>query len=234
MWQLGAGIFEMLAPQSGERIIDLGCGTGQLTAKIAESGATVLGIDASPAMVASATRDFPEIDFTVADARSFVVDPAFDAVFSNATLHWVKPAEAVVDAVYAALKPGGRFVAEFGGHGNVDSIVRALSSELTSQGHPVRNPWFYPSIPEYAAILERGGFEVRFAQLFDRPTELAGEDGMKQWLDQFAGAFFESLSDSERHAITASTVERLRPSQWREGTWIADYRRIRIVAIRQG
>src|SRR5215218_857596 len=171
--QLGAGVVELLAPRPGERIVDLGCGTGALTAQTA--GAEVLGIDASDAMIARARELYPWLRFEVARGENFAVETPVNAVFSNAALHWMSPPEVVATSVARALEPGGRFVAEMGGIGNIATIVAAMYQALAEEGIPreqVRNPWYFPSIGEYASLLEHAGFEVRFMQLFDRPTPL--------------------------------------------------------------
>jgi trans-aconitate 2-methyltransferase len=215
VWQYGEALVELLNPQAGERIVDVGCGSGQLTARIAEKGATVIGIDASSEMIAQARANYPEIDFRVGDAASFEVAPAVEAVFSNAALHWVKDQAAAVARIWRALKHGGRFVAEFGGKGNTRRILEAAGGE---------NPWFFPSVGEYAAMLERQGFEVRFATLFDRPTRIEGEHGLEEWLTMFGAALTK-----EPHAV----AQRLRAEMFRDGAWTIDYRRLRVVAVKE-
>lgn len=236
VWQYGESVVELLAPQAGERILDLGCGTGQLTAKIAESGACVRGIDADRAMVDRAKNNYPSINFTVADARSFAVDELFDAVFSNAALHWIKEPDAVINCIGKALKPGGRFVAEFGGKGNVEAIVTGISSVLSEIGFGelgAMNPWYFPSMGEYAGLLENGGFEVNYAVLFDRPTSLeGGSSGMVNWIEMFAGGWLSGLSEEVRSTAIQAVAEKVRSSLYRDGNWIADYRRIRVVAVK--
>jgi trans-aconitate methyltransferase len=148
VFEYGKAVLDLLSPQKGERILDLGCGSGQLTAAIADAGATVIGLDASPEMLAEARANYPAavyptIDFRQADAANFTIDAPVDAVFSNAVLHWVKNAEGAAASISKALKPNGRFVAEFGGHGNIRSILEALG--------PIETPWYYPTIGEYAA-----------------------------------------------------------------------------------
>jgi trans-aconitate 2-methyltransferase len=212
----GETLVEMLAPFAGERILDLGCGSGQLTAKIAAAGAEVLGLDQSAEMIAEARRNFPALDFRVADAARFEVHARFDAVFSNAALHWVKNAGGVAASVARALKPGGRFVLEMGGKGNIQAILDAIG--------PCETPWLFPSVGEYASILERHGFEIRSATLFDRPTFVEGEDGLEDWLKMFAGAI---LTTAEARARVAET---LRPKLYGGGGWTLDYRRLRIEA----
>ncbi len=243
VWQYGESLLELLAPKGGERILDLGCGTGQLTEKIAQSGAFVQGIDSSLSMISTAKVNYPHINFAAADARDFQVEEPLDAVFSNAVLHWIKSPEAAIDCVEKALKPGGRFVAEFGGKGNVGAIVRALVSVLSEIGPEepqALNPWYFPSIGEYAGLLEKQGFEVGYAVLFvsaalgeDRPTLLeGGSAGMVNWIEMFAGGFLSGLSDDVRSHVIRTVEEHLRSTQYRDGNWIADYRRIRVVAIK--
>ncbi|MFM9264167.1 class I SAM-dependent methyltransferase [Tychonema sp. BBK16] len=234
VWQYGESLLKLLASQAGERILDLGCGTGQLTAKIAESGAFVHGIDSSLSMIAKARDNYSQLDFAVADARDFQVEQPLDAVFSNAVLHWIKEPDAVINCVAKSLKPGGRFVAEFGGKGNVGAIVGALLrvlSEIGCEEPESLNPWYYPSIGEYAGLLEKQGFEVSYAVLFDRPTRLeCGKFGMANWIEMFAGGFLSGLSEEVRSQVIDAVVERLRSTQYHDGNWIADYRRIRVVA----
>ncbi len=213
VWQLGEGVIDLLDPKAGERVLDLGCGAGQLTAKIAERGAVVTGIDSSPDMIAQARANFPDLAFHVADATSFELEQPCDAVFSNAVLHWIHDQRAAIGCIRRALKPGGRFVAEFGGKGNTRSITEAAGV----------NPWFYPTIGEYAALLEQQGLEVRFATLFDRPTRLEGEGAMEDWIKMFG-----TKLTSDPHGL----AERLRAKLYRDGSWTIDYRRLRVVAVR--
>ena len=236
VYQHGADLLDLLKPQQGERILDLGCGTGQLTAKINEAGAEVVGIDASAEMIAQARKNFPDIAFQVADARDYRTDQLFDGVFSNAALHWVKPAEAAAKTIAAALQPGGRFVGELGGHGNVRQIVAGLQAAMSAAvGRDVGdiNPWYFPSIAEYAVLLDAEGLEVQCALLFDRPTPLEeGEPGMANWLAMFAQPCLTGVSEQKRPAVIADAIERMRPHLWHDGQWTADYRRLRIVAVK--
>jgi len=228
VFKYGEALLDLLAPKAGERILDLGCGAGQLTAAIARTGAEALGLDASPEMIAQARANFPALDFRVGDATNFSVNEPLDAVFSNAALHWVKNAEAVAACVSRALKPGGRFVAELGGHGNIQSVVTAIRDVLG----PIELPWFFPGIGEYASILESHGLEVRRAELFDRPTRVEGEDGMEHWLSVFGGSIVTGLSDEQRKETWRTVAQKLRPHSYRDGGWVLDYRRLRIVATR--
>src|SRR5438105_1508573 len=209
----GRSLVDLLAPKADERILDLGCGTGKLTYEIAETGAHVTGIDSSPEMIGQARQNYPKLDFRLEDARSLRTAERFDAVFSNAALHWVQPPEDAVAIVREALNPGGRFVAEFGGKGNIASIIAAARF----------NPWYFPSIGEYATLLERNALTVTSAALFDRPTPLEGEAGLREWLDMF---FKPPLPSNEVDRIEAE----LRPVLFRDGAWFIDYKRLRVVA----
>jgi SAM-dependent methyltransferase len=232
VFQKAADLIDVLAPRGGERVLDVGCGTGELTAGIASRGADVLGVDASADMVAAATKAFPQVRFVVADARALPFDGGFDAVFSNATLHWVRDADAAAGSIARALKPGGRFVAEFGGHGNVAGIVRAIDAALADLSLPrVPLPWYYPTVGQYASVLERAGLEVRRAELFDRPTDLAGPHGLRNWVTMFGGAYLASVPDARRDAFFAA-LESYAPQLRNADAWFADYRRLRVVAVK--
>ena len=226
VWNRGADLVALLDPKPGETILDLGCGTGQLTHQIAERGAEVIGVDSAPAMIAQARINYPSLKFILADGADFALAEPVDAVFSNAALHWMSKAGAVVARVRRALKDGGRFVAEFGGKGNVATIIAAVRAEAPGAA----NPWYYPSLGEYASLLEAHGFRVTQAFHFDRPTALEGERGMRDWLDMFGTALLAGVPAAERNAVCARIVERLRPTLFRDGTWFADYVRLRILA----
>jgi trans-aconitate methyltransferase len=235
VFEYGRELAALLDPQSGERILDLGCGTGHLTRVIADAGAEAVGLDASPEMVERARREHPGLAFVEADARTFAFEPAFDAIFSNAALHWIGEPEAVAARVAAHLRPGGRFVAEFGGKGNVAAILAALEGAARDVAqHALANPWYFPALGEYASVLERAGLEVRFAALFDRPTRLEdGERGLAAWIAMFLPrAALGDLDDAQRGAVVARAVQTLRPALFRDGAWYADYRRLRVVAVR--
>jgi len=231
VWKFGAGLLELLGPQPGERILDLGCGTGQLTAEIAKSGAQVLGIDKSEEMLREARQNYPELTFVQGDATAMRFKDPFDAVFSNAALHWVKDADRAAESIAFALRPGGRFIAEFGGKGNIASVEAALR-DLFGADAAKRSPWFYPSIAEYAPLLERYGLEVRQASLFDRPTPLEGEHGFEDWLHMFCAGYLRALDESGEKKIP-EIAARLRPALYRDGVWTVDYRRLRVVAVKQ-
>ncbi|MBF2064457.1 MAG: methyltransferase domain-containing protein [Calothrix sp. C42_A2020_038] len=232
VWQYGEDLLNLLSPQPNERILDVGCGTGQLTAKIADAGARVMGIDADAAMIEKAKLNYPHLEFAVADARLFQFDTLFDAVFSNATLHWIPEPEAVINCIYRALKPGGRFIAEFGGQGNVKSITDVLYQILEKQVNLSELfSWYFPSIGEYASLLEKHRFNVSYAVLFDRPTQLPdGEMGLRNWLFMFGTRFFRFFTQQEIENIIQSIEQNLKPLLYKNGTWTIDYRRLRIIA----
>ena len=231
VWNLGADLLPLLAPQPGERILDLGCGTGQLTARIADTGARVVGLDSSPEMIGQARQNYPNIEFRLADAASFAAPAQFDAVFSNAALHWMLDAGAVVRNIASALRPGGRFVAEFGGKRNVAAFVAAAKAVLEGRSLQWANPWYFPSLGEYANLLEQHGFEVRAARHFDRPTTLEdGEDAMRDWISMFGTATLSSVPKSEMRNVVRDIEDRLRPELYRDGRWQMDYVRLRLQA----
>jgi SAM-dependent methyltransferase len=235
VWKLAAGVLELLDAKAGERILDLGCGTGHLTAKIAEAGAHVVGVDRSPEMIRQARLKYPLLRFEVMDAREIVVDGIFDAVFSNATLHWIKEPERVIAGIRKSLRPGGRFVAEFGGKGNNGELLKVVPHAWAKLGlaGPVPHPWYYPSLAEYAGLLEQNGFEVTHATLFDRPTPLDdGERGLRNWLEMFGGAFVEGLPVSTRERLLVEIERELHPTLFRDAHWVMDYRRLRVAAKR--
>ena len=239
VYEYGSDVIGLLDPDPGERILDLGCGTGHLTARIADAGADVVGLDRSAEMIETARAAHPGIQFVRADARKFDLatlgaDEPFDAVFSNAALHWIDEQDAVLDGVTDVLRPGGRFVAELGGSGNVDAIVTAVRAELDARGYdPPSEPWYFPTVGEHASTLEAHRFEVRYARLFDRPTELDdGADGMAAWLGMFGDRLLGSVPEAERDAVVAAVEDRLRDELYDDGTWTADYRRLRFVAVR--
>jgi len=232
VWREAAGLIEWLAPQAGERILDLGCGTGRLTARIAEAGAKAIGLDRSPEMVSQARANYPDIEFQTGDATDFAFAEPFDAVFSNAALHWVPQAGDVARCVARVLKPGGRFVAEFGGKGNVRWLVAAATAALERRGYPVRIPWYFPGVAEYSALLEQHGFEIRLASLFPRPTGLDDpKDGLRNWYRMFGQSLLDAAPDEEHEEIFCEIEDFLRPRLYRDGKWFADYRRLRVKAV---
>ena len=287
VYEKAKGLVELLAPKAGERILDLGCGTGVLTADIAERGAEILGVDRSEEMIAQARKKFPALRFEVMDARElrFKADAAqddsaktekqippdgswdsqnplvtaipargagipfdsaqgkrddrlgvagFDGVFSNAVLHWIPEAEQVTAGVARALKPGGRFVAEFGGKGNIQRLVAGFHRAFSALGMRPPDevgPWFYPSVAEYASLLERHGLEVREASLFDRPTVLEdGGRGLENWIRVFRKTFLEKMGEENAQRWIREVERQCRAELFKDGSWELDYRRLRIAA----
>ncbi|EKV01360.1 trans-aconitate methyltransferase [Leptolyngbya sp. PCC 7375] len=231
VWEYGAALIDLLSPQSGQHILDLGCGTGELTHALAETGAVVSGIDSDAAMVAKAQQQYPQLSFAIADARNFVVAQPVDGIFSNAALHWVKPPEQAVQAMANALKPGGKLVVEFGGKGNVQAIVGAVE---TVRQQKKLCPWYFPSIGEYAHLLESHGLDVTFAALIDRPTPLNdGAQGLANWLKMFGSNLFIGLNETAIESVIQEVESLLRSQMYDGNQWIADYRRLRLVAVKQ-
>lgn len=220
----GAPLIDLLDPQPGERILDVGCGTGHLSAEIAARGAEVVGIDASPQMVEAARSAHSGVEFLQADACGFVSEAPFDGVFSNAALHWIKPPLQAAQMMAKSLKSGGRLVLEMGGRGNVAKIEAAL---LEVSGM-TESPWYFPSLAEYSGLLESAGFEVTSAWLFDRPTPLDGQDGLKNWVRMFGSAIGMSFLPEQLDEIEG----KLRQVLWDGEKWTADYRRLRVVAAK--
>lgn len=225
----GEELVSWLAPQRGERILDLGCGDGTLTEILGASGATVVGVDGSFAMASAARhRGLPVI---VMDGQALAFARTFDAAFSNAAMHWMHDADAVAAGVRRALRPGGRFVGEFGGHGCVAAIRTAVLAVLERRGVELRSPWYFPSADTYRAVLERHGFEVARIVVFPRPTPLP--TGIRGWLETFGGPMLGALAPGER-ADAVDEIERLLHQALcdEQGRWTADYTRLRFSATR--
>ena len=226
---LGLPVVDLLAPRPGERILDLGCGDGPLTRRIADFGCTVIGVDASAEMIAAACR--LGLDARVMDGHDLDFDGEFDAVFSNAALHWLKRPETVIAGVWRALKPGGRFVAECGGAGNVATVTAALHSSLAARGRDpaAGNPWFFPDVATYRRMLEAQGFVVASFALIPRPTPLPGP--LVDWLGTFGQSFSALLPPEERAAFLAEVEAKCRPALCdAAGHWTVDYVRLRFAA----
>ncbi len=233
VFQMGAGVVELLNPQRSEQVLDLGCGTGELSAQIAALGARVVGLDASATMLGRARKQFPDLEWIEGDAQNFDVGTGFDAVFSNATIHWLPDHEAVARSVCHALKPDGRFVGEFGGCGNVSCLDASLKRAASDLGlPPFESPNRFSSLLNWAGSLESGGLEPRFLQLFARPTPLEGEEGLKNWWRQFRALYLDSLSEPDCEAVLNRAQEIAAPALRDENGWFADYVRLRFVAVK--
>ena len=224
---LGQPVVALLTPKPGERILDLGCGDGVLTRSIADSGAQVIGADASPDLLAAAAAR--GLDTRHLDGQALPFAAEFDAVFSNAAIHWMKDHDAVIAGVARALKPGGRFVGEFGGHGNVAAIVTALLAATRSHGIVPELPWRFPTTSEWQQRLADHGFDVALCELIPRPTPLP--TGMAGWLETFANPIVDGIDPADRRAVLADAMALLSPSLCDlAGNWTADYVRLRFAA----
>jgi trans-aconitate methyltransferase len=236
VFKYGEDVVQLLAPQPGERILDVGCGTGHLTNLIARAGARVTGVDRSASMVEKAQAAYPDLDFRVMSVTDMHFAAPFDAVFSNATLHWVLDKETAIDNIARALRPGGRLVLEMGGKGNVEEIVLATRKALTRHGYysnAAIQLWYFPSLSEYTTLLEKRDFRVQFASHFDRLTKLEdSENGIKDYIRMFGNAFFNNIPESEIDAVLDEIQESVRPTNYRNGVWYAHYKRLRIAAIK--
>jgi trans-aconitate methyltransferase len=231
--ELAGDLVAWLAPRPGEKILDLGCGTGTLGAEIARAGAEVTGVDAAPEMIASAREKYPELNWSVMDGQALSYEAQFHAVFSNAALHWMPRAEDVARGIERALLPGGRFVAEFGGAGCIETVVNALSIVLDEWGIDRARflNWYFPTPAQYATVLEKAGLEPRELRFFERPTPMPGVDGLEQWLRVFQSSLMAELG-VRRSAFAEQVAGRCRAKLFRDGQWLLDYVRLRVVATK--
>lgn len=239
VYQYGEDVLSLLEPKVGESILDLGCGSGFLTNEIREQGAQVLGVDSSAEMIEKAKKSFPETEFKVINATDLGFDASFNAVFSNAVLHWIKAEDQpeMMDAVFKALKPGGRFVAEMGGKGNVGRMISTLRKILIQYGYPQQAEMdylFFPSVGAYTSMLEKAGFRVMYAAHFDRETLLQDQaEGVKKWITMFASDFFIGVKEAYQPQILNELAEQLQPFYEKNGEWYADYKRLRFIAVKE-
>lgn len=228
---LGAPLIDLLKPIPGETILDLGCGDGALTEKIRAVGSAVIGVDSSRALLKAARAR--GLNVAMMDGQQLALSRAFDAVFSNAALHWMKRPGAVLEGVAHCLRPGGRFVGEFGGKGNVHTIRTALHTGLRHRGIDPWSvdPWYYPSPEEYSALLSRFGFTIDYIELIPRPTKLPGD--ILEWLEVFAQPFTKSVTNDRKLEFLNEVRAALEPAlREPDGRWYADYVRLRFKAIR--
>ena len=237
VFQFGENVLELLDIKPGEHILDIGCGTGYLTQQIKDHGAIVKGTDLSPEMIKQAKANYPDVNFEVADAVTFQSNEKFDAVFSNAALHWVKNQDGMMKSVYNNLKTGGRFVAEMGGKGNVEQLIAATKNVLKAHGYNNQaniEIWYFPSLGEYTSRLEAHGFRVTFAAHFDRKTPLQdGDKGVSKWITMFASQYLEGIPEAEQQQILKEITSILEPAYNENGQWYADYKRLRFIAVKE-
>lgn len=208
--QYGEDVLNLLELVPGASVLDLGCGNGALTRKLADRGYRVLGLDESREMLQIAAKAYPDLSFMRADATSFVVPEPVDAVFFNAVFHWIEDQDALLAHVASALRPGGQLVCEFGGRGCVESAHASLEQSFALRGLAYPRTFYFPTIGEYAPRLEAHGLRVVWAALFDRPTELKGERGMEDWMRMFVVRAFEGMSEELKEEIIHEAAERIR------------------------
>lgn len=236
VFEYGEDLINLLSPKKGERILDLGCGTGHLTNLIAEKGAETTGIDQSPEMIYEARNHYPHIKFGIEDACDFNFADQFDAVFSNAVLHWIKNPEKALICVNDSLKKGGRFVGEFGGKNNIKRVETALRKELFNSGYKTNSEldiWYYPSAAEFASLLEDIGFTVNFMVYFKRDTYLKENDDISGWIEMFGKSFFHGVNREQRRQIIDRTQNSLKDTNYSDGKWFIDYIRLRFIALKE-
>ena len=233
--QYGNGVIELIDADKSSSVLDLGCGNGALTKALQEKGYSVKGMDSSNDLLETAKEKYPNIEFMYGDATNFTLSESVDVVFSNAVFHWINQElqQDMLKCVYNALKKNGQFVFEFGGYGNNRLIHSALETSFSECGYCYEMPFYFPTIGEYAALLENTGFRVKYAVLFDRLTELKGENGLKDWINMFVKTPFSVVkTDQMKELIIDKAIEVLRSDLYIDNKWYADYVRIRMKAVR--
>lgn len=231
--QYGNEVLNLLNPTQGQNILDLGCGTGELSNEIKKTGAKVTGVDISENMLKKAKENYPDIDFEQMDAQQCLnfEKESFDAVFSNAALHWMTNPLAVIKNINNILKKDGKFVFEMGGKGNIKEVLSSLDTTAKKyqiEDYDIDN--FYPSISEYSSLLEKNGFTVKYMTLFERPTLLEGKDGFKNWVKTFRVNLLKQMDNIDEFLNDAEILAR--EHLFKNGKWYADYVRLRGVAIK--
>ena len=230
--EYGEDVISLIDAPKGSFVVDLGCGSGALTEKLQEKGYDVLGVDASSDMIDAAKKSYPDIDFICDDILSFDLKEKADVIFSNAVMHWIdkEKQEKAAYNIFSQLKPGGNFVCEFGGKGCAETVHVELEKLFAKRGLKYKRAFYFPTIGEYAPILEKAGFIIRYAVLFDRPTPQKTEDGLADWIRMFNKTPFKGISDKEKEEIISEACEDLHSVLHKDGKWIVDYVRIRIKA----
>lgn len=229
--EYGKGLVELVPPDSGQAVLDLGCGTGTLTRELAARAGRVVGVDSSPAMVAAARERFPELEFLVADALELPFEEEFHVAFSNAVFHWLSDHGRLLKSIRRALKPGGLLVCEFGAAGNVAAIEGAFARAYAEQGLRYESRLTFPEPRVFGRLLEENRFSCEQLLAYDRPTVLKdGGAGLRNWMRQFFADDLEPLDEARQEALLARVEELARPALWNGSAWVADYRRLRVVA----
>ena len=214
--------------------VDLGCGTGELTKELAKKGYDVIGVDASAEMLEKARKAFPEIKFTQSDALIFSLEKKASVIFSNAVFHWIDSdkQDALARNISEQLISGGFLVTEFGGYGCAEAVHSALETCFMRRSFTYPRTFYFPTIGEYAQILERNGFQVRYALLFERPTEQKSKHGVKDWIRMFIKKPFEGMDETTKEEILDEVEEMLESKLYKNGKWFIDYVRIRVKAMK--
>jgi trans-aconitate methyltransferase len=224
-------LIDWLNPKKGERILDLGCGTGDLTDRISNRGALVIGVDYSKSMLIEAHRKYPSIPFLLADVREFADKGLFDAVFSNAALHWIQPQEKVIAGIFHSLKSGGRIVGELGAEGNVHTIQIVLEAARSHMGYPpIPLPWYFPRLESYTSLLEKYGLKIEIASIFNRPTKIGGERSLYHWIQLFGQDYVNDINNQDLSRFYELVNNFARPTLYQDQAWWVDYKRLRFVA----
>ena len=231
----GEAVIGLITKQLGSHVIDLGCGNGSLTSHIAERGYAVTGIDDSEEMLRLAKKEHPDLSFIRGNAVTFHLDEKADVVFSNAVFHWIDEDDqlAMLSNIYCSLKPGGELVCEFGGFGCAETVHGTLEQCFSEYGLEYQRMFYFPTIGQYAPVLEEAGFKIEYAALFDRPTPQNGPDGLANWIRMFVKKPFEGMEKEIKEEIISDAVSRLRNRLYQNGSWIVDYVRIQFRAVRQ-
>lgn len=235
VYSYGNDVAKLLDEGKIKTLLDLGCGNGALTELFFKKGFSVTGMDSSEEMIKAAREQYPEINFICADATDFSLPNTVDAVFSNAVFHWINKERQsyMMKCVYRALNSGGQFVFEMGGIGNNALIHSALAKSFENAGMEYVMPFYFPSVGEYSSMLENAGFKVRYALLFDRPTELKGENGLSDWINMFVKLPFSGVDEKTKTVIIERAVKSLYHDLFKNGVWYADYVRLRIKAVKE-
>lgn len=230
----GEAVMDLLTKQKGSYVVDLGCGNGALTRKLFERGYDVEGVDDSADMIAQAKADYSNIKFSVGNAVDFTLERKADSIFSNAVFHWIdeEKQQKMLCNIYGQLNDGGELVCEFGGAGCAEMVHSTLEKCFLERGFNYKRVFYFPTIGQYAPMLEKAGFRIEYATLFDRPTVQTGENGLADWIEMFVRKPFEGMDEKIKSEVICEAVERLRDKLYIDGKWIVDYVRIRFRAVK--
>lgn len=230
----GEAVMDLLTKNKGSYVVDLGCGNGALTKKLFERGYNVEGVDDSADMIAQAKADYPDIKFSVGNAVDYTLERNADAIFSNAVFHWIdeEKQQKMLCNIYNSLNDGGELVCEFGGAGCAETVHSMLEKCFLERGLNYKRVFYFPTIGQYAPMLENAGFRVEYAVLFDRPTVQVGENGLADWIEMFVRKPFEGIDEKIKSEIIYEAVDNLRDKLYIDGKWIVDYVRIRFRAVK--